>query len=142
MALEAFRLRFWKMNSATGQVIYTTAGGALANLLHKMTDDEAGFFQSEAFSEASRRIFHVCKPNPFFVFPRFFWIDLLFQISLIFQYVRAKAIHFALSCGDDNIAHGICFGLMVDGFTTHISWCPDDPDAGTGQKSVDLGSSE
>ena len=53
-----------------------------------------------------------------------------------------KAIHFALSCGDDNIAHGICFGLMVDGFTTHISWCPDDPDAGTGQKSVDLGSSE
>ena len=77
--------------STIGQVIYTTAGGALANLLHKMTDDEAGFFQSEAFSEASRRIFHVCKPNPFFVFPRFFWIDLLFQFSQIFQYVRAKS---------------------------------------------------
>ena len=82
------------------------------------------------------------QAQSFFCVPPIFWIDLLFQISLIFQYVGAKAIHFALSCGDDNIAHGICFGLMVDGFTTHISWCPDDPDAGTGQKSVDLGSSE
>ena len=61
------------MNSTTCQVIYTTAGGALANLLHKMTDDEAGFFFKARLFQRPHGLFSISSMSPspilFFVFP-------------------------------------------------------------------------
>ena len=101
-----------------------------------------GFFKARLFQRPHGGFSMYASPILFLCSPDFFGLIYFFNFHRFFNMCVLKAIHFALSCGDDNIAHGICFGLMVDGFTTHISWCPDDPDAGTGQKSVDLGSSE